>query len=258
MKKAVKLSCLAALVAILATMAFAQTSVTLTGPPPGYSYDGIYVSPYYATVGGATNTPVVCDDFGDESVPNSTWNASVTSFSGITSTNTAWGLAGANTALYGAVGYLTEQLLGTASGSVQQVIDTFALWAVFDPKGVESYLASNPITSGPLTTAALCDDIFGDKSGCTTAVARAGGLLYQAENSGYTIGQFSNLEVLSPDVSGTNTICKAESGNCPAQEFIASVGEGGSMLVYLLLAGCCCLGAIFLRSKHKTVPQVAS
>lgn len=250
MKKAVQFTCLAAIAAIcLATAAVAQTSVTLTGVA-GQSYDGIYVSPYYASVGGGASTPVICDDFADESYVNSTWNASVTSFSNVNSSNTSWGLAGANTALYGAVGYLTNLVLSAAPGTTTQIIDTFALWAVFDPKGVEQYLASHPVTSGPLTTAALCSDIFGT-SGCTSSTAVAGGLLYTAENSGFTAGQF-NLVVISPDITGTTKLCTAESGNCPAQEFIGlSVPEGGTTAAYLLLAGSCCLGAIFLRSRRR-------
>jgi len=49
----------------LAVVAVAQTPVTLTSAG-GSVYDGIYVSPYYATVNGVANTPVVCDDFGDK------------------------------------------------------------------------------------------------------------------------------------------------------------------------------------------------
>lgn len=250
MKRAVQICCLATIAAIcLATAAFAQTSVTLTGPMSGPVYDGIYMSPYYATVGGVANTPVICDDFGDDSYFNSTWSASTTSFSGITSTNTSWAAAGANTALYGAVGYLTNLVLSAAPGSTTQIIDTFALWAVFDPTGVEQYLAANPITSGTLTTAALCADIFGT-AGCTSSTALKGGLLYTAENSGFTAGGFSNLAVLSPDVTGTTSICKAEHG-CAAQEFIVSVPEGGSTAAYLLLAGFCCLGAMFVQSRRR-------
>lgn len=228
----------------LASSALAQVSVTETSPAPGPSYDGIYISPYYATVGGVTNTPIICDDFGDETWQGSTWNASVTSFSSITSTNTSWGLAGANTALYGAIGYLTMQVLSAAPGSTNQIIDTFALWAVFDPKGVESYLATNQITSGSLTTAQLCDDIFGDSTGCTTTKV-TGGLLALAES--YTTGQFSNLAVLSP-LAGS-ALCTAETG-CAAQEFIVKVAEGGATITYVFLAGLCCLVAICVKSRR--------
>jgi hypothetical protein len=255
MNKGVRIGCLAAIATMcLAISALAQTSPTLTGPTSGPVYDGIYMSPYYATVGGVANTPVVCDDFADDSYFNSTWNATITSFSSITSSNTSWGLAGANTSLYGAVGYLTNLVLSAAPGSTTQIIDTFALWAVFDPTGVERYLASNPITSGPLTTAALCSDIFGT-AGCTSATAMKGGLLYTAENGGYTTSGFLNLTVLSPDITGTSTICKAEHG-CAAQEFI-TVSEGGSTIAYLLVAGLCCVGAMLLRSRRVVTRTIA-
>jgi hypothetical protein len=257
MKKPARVCCLTVIAIVcFAISAFAQTSVTLTGPTSGPVYDGIYMSPYYATVGGVANTPVICDDFGDESYFNSTWNATVTSFSSITSSNTSWGLAGANTSLYGAVGYLTNLILSATPGSTAQIIDTFALWAVFDPTGVEKYLASNPITSGPLTTAVLCSDIFGT-SGCTSATAVHGGLLYTAENGGYTTSGFLNLTVLSPDIGGTAKVCNAEQG-CSAQEFImVSVPEGGSTIAYLLVAGLCSVGAMLLASRRAGTRTIA-
>ena len=229
-----------------ATSAFAQTNITLTSPG-GYAYDGIYVSPYYATVGGVANTPIVCDDFTDESYTNSSWSASVTPFSN-SMTNTAWTNAGQSASLYGAVGWLTQQVLAAQAGSTTQIIDTYALWAVFDPSNVAHYLAAHPITTGSLTTAQLCDDIFGDTTGCTTSTAEKGGLLYTAENSGFTPSQFG-FSVLSPYISGTNTVCNAESGNCPAQEFIEVVPESGTAAMYLLLASLSCLGAILVRSR---------
>lgn len=251
MKKAVQICCVAIFALCLANTASAQVSVTLTGPTSGPVYDGIYLSPYYATVGGATNTPVICDDFGDDSFFGSTWNATVTSFSNITSSNTSWGLAGGNTALYGAVGYLANLVLSAAPGSVAQIIDTFALWAVFDPSGVEQYLASHPITSGPLTTAALCSAIFGT-SGCTSSTPQVGGLLYTAELPSNATGGFS---VLSP-LNSAGGICAAGSG-CVAQEFVVKVPEGGTAAAYLLLAGLCCMGAMFLRRRQLATRTIA-
>jgi hypothetical protein len=236
----------------LAQVAVAQTSLTLTGVQ-GTSYDGIYVSPYYATVNGVTNTPVVCDDFGDESTIGSTWNATVTSLSSVSSSSTAWGKEGANLSLYYPVAYLTQQVLQQAPGSTSQIIDTFLLWAVFDPSGVESYLAANAINSGPLTTAALCKDIFGTV-GCTSPVALPGSMLYNAENATYTASEFSNMDVISPNIGGSSSVCTAESNGrtaCAAQEFIARVPEGGAAFAYLFLAALCCFGTIYTRSRRR-------
>jgi hypothetical protein len=239
----------------MAPWAVAQTPVTLTGVQ-GSSYDGIYVSPYYATVNGVTTT-VVCDDFGDESTIGSSWNATVTPYSNLNGTNTSWGLAGGTSQQYNAVAWLTLQVLQQAAGSTGQVIDSFADWAVFDPTGVASYLTKNAITTGSLTTVTLCADIFGT-AGCSgTWMMSDGGLLALAYGAAPPSGGYS-MSVISPDVAGSNPaeVCKAESG-CPAQEFI-EIPEGGAALAYLFMAGVCCLGAIFRRTRGQIAPAAAA
>jgi hypothetical protein len=251
MKRAIRVFLWVGITALsLGTWAIAQTSVTLTSPAPGFSYDGIYVSPYYATVGGVANTPVVCDDFGDDSTL-STWNATITPFSAISGTNTSWGLAGKNLTQYNAVGWLTLQVLQQTPGTVGQIIYSFADWALFDPSGVANYLANNPITSGTLTTAALCTDIFGTAGCGSTWFPSNGGLLATAYGAAVPAGGY-NLQVISPDIAGSNKICLAETG-CAAQEFIsASVPEGGAAMAYLLFGSLCCFGAIFLRFRRQS------
>jgi hypothetical protein len=208
------------------------------------------MSPYYATVGGATNTPVVCDDFGDDSTL-STWNATITPFSSISGTNTSWGLAGGTLPQYNEVAWFTLALLNMPTTAqptnalTQQVIDSFALWAIFDPSGVASYLEN--FSGNSANNATLCTDIFGSY-GCkwTNADGTPNGSAY-ASVTAPPPGGF-NLEIISPDVSGA--ICKAETG-CQAQEFIATVPEGGAAIGYLFLAGLCCFGAMFLRSRRQ-------
>jgi hypothetical protein len=178
MTEAVRIACLAAIATVCLTIsALAQTSATWTGPTSGLVPDGIYMTPYYATVGDAANRPVVSGDFGDDSHFNSTWNATVTSFSSITPGNTAWGLAGANR------------------------------------------------------------------------------LLYTAENGGHTTRGLFNSTGLSPEVTGTLSVCKAEHG-CAAQKFV-TVPEGGSTLAYLLVAGLCCAAAMLLRSRRVVTGTIA-
>lgn len=243
MNKAVQITSLAAIAAIcLATTALAQTSVTLTGPPPGYVYDGIYMSPYYATVGGVTNTPIICDDFGDDTHSGSTWNATVTSFSNITSTNISRGVAASNTQLYGAAGYLFGQIL-SASTPYDKVVATFELWALFDRGAVKNYLASTNAGSGvPISTTDLSNLIFG-------TATNPGGLLAGLLQQNFFASAYSNLTILSPD-NGNGPICAAGQGKRAAQEFITfSVPEGGTALTYLFLAGLFCVGAKWMRSR---------
>jgi hypothetical protein len=216
------------------------------------------MSPYYASVGGVTNTPVVCDDFGDNSTL-STWKATITPFSGITSTNTSWGLAGGTLAQYNEVGWFTLALIKIptsvqpTNALTQQVIDSFAMWAIFDPSGVASYLKN--FSGNSANNLALCADIFGSYGcGWTSADGTPNGSAY-ASVTGPPPGGY-NLVVISPNVPGTSNpvqLCAAGNNSCVAQEFIAvSVPEGGAAVGYLFLAGLCCFGAMFLRSRRQT------
>jgi hypothetical protein len=215
----------------LAPWALAQ-SVTLTSAGNNVA-DGVYVSPYYATVNGVPNTPIVCDDFADESYLNASWSASSTSFSSLSASNipTAWGAElGASAAtlkLYEEAAWLTLGVLRQAAGSPGQINYSFAVWAVFDPSGVASWL----LAYGDTTT--------------YNAVFGPGGLLAGLPTS-FSLSEFSNVLILTPEVAGGT--CTA--GSCPEQEFIEVVPEGGAALGYLFLAGLCCSGAILMRSRR--------
>jgi hypothetical protein len=244
-----------ALAAIFLAPGMVAENVTLTSAG-NTVYDGIYVSPYYATVNGVTNTPIVCDDFKDNSYLNTPYTATVTKFSNLSSSlgSTAWGplTSPASTALtlYGEAAWLTEQILQQSNGSNGEIIDSFADWAVFDPTGVASYLTDNPVTGPGLTTEALCDGIFGSTAfniNTKVCTAGSGGLLaIAAANS--SLSQFSNVVLLTPQNAGGGT-CTA--GSCSEQEFIEVVPEGGAAFAYLFLAAICCSGAIYTRSRRK-------
>jgi hypothetical protein len=250
MKKAIRAFWLGAMaVLMLAPGAFAQNTVTLTGVQ-GSSWDGIYMSPYYATVSGVSNTPVVCDDFGDDSYVGRTWNANITSFSSLSSgggglAGTAWGNVTTTTyKMYEEAAWLTEEILSQTPSSTLLIDYSFADWAVMDAPVVLSWLQA----AGDIN---VCNAIFGTGNNCTSDNV-TGGLLWTAQNNTYTAGEFSNVVIISPDVSLTsNTVCTPGTGNCPAQEFMEVVPEGGAAFAYLFLAGLCCFGAIYARSRRQ-------
>jgi len=239
----------------LAPRAFAQTvDVTSAG---SFVYDGDYVSPYYATVNGVPSTAVICDDFADTTTLNTTWSANVTQFSNLSSSlgNTVWGAyytsqkVAAATIIdwYEEAAWLTLQLLAQPSGSNNQAWYSYAEWAVFDPNSVLSWLKTHGSGGGADTAA--CEAIFGNA--CTSTTASAGSFLYNAEQN-YAKGNYSNFLILSPTVNGT--VCSpfiSGSGNCPAQEFLEIVPEGGTAAMYLLLAAVSCLGAMLFRSRRQ-------
>jgi len=228
----------------VASSAGAQ-NVTLTSAGNNI-YDNIYVSPYYATVNGTPNTPIVCDDFADNSYLNTSWSGKIAAFSSLATPGglsaTAWGSVANALQLYEEAAWLTEGVLKQAAGTQGQINYSFAVWAVFDPSGVASYLDN----SGHPSTAdiALCNAIFG-AGGCASSTV-SGGLLGQAQGNTYTLSEFSNVSIITPVVNGAT--CTA--GGCPEQEFL-EVPEGGAAFAYLFLAGLCCCGAMLLRSRQK-------
>ncbi|MFY9843950.1 MAG: hypothetical protein WA718_12865 [Terriglobales bacterium] len=246
----------------LVPWAVAQDSVTLTGVQ-GTAWDGVYMSPYYATVNGAQNTTVICNDFADESYLGSTWNANSTSLSNLSAStlgNTLWGSyyeskgLSATTIInmYDQAAWLTLGLLGQTGGSTSQAYYSFAVWAVFDPNSVLSWLKSAGDT-------AACNAVFGAGNNCSSAkVAQNSSSLLWLAQQNYMNGNYSNMALLTPlvQVNGQWVVCTPSmggaGGNCPAQEFFEMVPEGGTALIYLLLAGAACFGAMFHTRNQRT------
>src|SRR5579872_4333982 len=112
------LLCLTALVVLfLASASFAETtSVTLTGTGNNTvvwgSGFGVYVDPYTATVGGVANTPVICDDWSDNSYVGESWTANVTQASSV---GTGSPMFGSNQTLYDEVAWLATDMLANYS-----------------------------------------------------------------------------------------------------------------------------------------------
>jgi hypothetical protein len=205
-------------VAALALLCFAPcafaNSLTMTGAGNNVM-DNVYVGPYYATVNGVQNTPVICDDFADESYIGHTWNYTANNFS--TLGNALWGNQTNN---YDAAAWLTLQMLslnGNPSNATQVGYLSFAIWSLFDGSnalkglnstqlaGVNAWLGKVPLNLLP--------------------------------------GEFANFLLLTPQG------CTAGPGSCPGQEFMMLVPEGGSGAMYLLLAGLSCVGALLFRRR---------
>jgi hypothetical protein len=200
-----------------APCAFANSSLTVTGA--GNNVMGnVYVGPYYATVNGVLNTPVICDDFADETSIGSSWNFTANNFS--TLGNALWGNQASN---YEAGAWLTIQMLslnGNPNNATQVGYISFAIWSLFDKN------ALNGLNS--------------------TQLAGVGMWLGKVP-SNLTLGQFANFVILTPQG------CTNGPGSCPGQEFFQVMPEGGSAAMYLLLAGLTCFGAMRFRRRQASV-----
>jgi hypothetical protein len=239
-----------ALLLCLAPNLFAGTSLELNSPPSNNVLDGIYVGSYSATntVTGA-QTQVTCDDFKDES-NYSAATYTVNTFNNLGST--LWGsyLMSAQggheslasvTALYDEAAWLTLGML-SKNGTTQGWY-SYAIWAVFDPTDVANWLTQY----GDSTA---CNTVFGNGSwgagGCTKG---NGGLEGLAEGQTYFSGEFSNFDILTP-VCGSGPGGSGAPGSCQEQEFFQLVPEGGSSLLYLLLASVSCFGTMLYSRRR--------
>jgi hypothetical protein len=200
-----------------APCAFANSSLTVTGA--GNNVMGnVYVGPYYATVNGVANTPVICDDFADDTSIGSSWNFTANNFSTLGSA--LWGNQASN---YEAAAWLTIQMLslnGNPNNAAQVGYISFAIWSLFDKN------ALNGLNS--------------------TQLAGVGMWLGKVP-SNLTLGQFANFVILTPQG------CTNGPGSCPGQEFFQVMPEGGSAAMYLLLAGLTCFGAMRFRRRPASV-----
>jgi hypothetical protein len=198
-----------------APCALATSSLTMTGAGNNVMA-GVYVGPYYVTVNGVANTPVICDDFADDSYIGHSWNYTANNFS--TLGNALWGSQSKN---YEDAAWLTLQMLSlnsNPSNATQVGYLSYAIWSIFDSN------ALNGLNS--------------------TQLAGVNNWLGQVLPLNLTLGQFANFQILTPQG------CTGGPGSCPGQEFFQVMPEGGSAAIYLLLAGLSCFGAMLLRRRR--------
>lgn len=248
-----RLGCVAIAVLCFATWTVAQ-NITLTSDG-NIEYDGAYVGPYYATVNGVSNTPIVCDDFADQSKVGTTWKTTVISFSNLASDlgQTLWGsyylskkVASATIVdWYEQAAWLTQGLLAQSAKSSSQAYYSYAVWAVFDPSAVLQWLEKNG-QYGKADNAA-CNAVFGSNCGSVILSKLTSGLVWMAEHN-YMNGNYANLLIFTP-LGSNGKPCSV--GDCAGQEFFGpmAVPDGGAAVIYLLLAAACCFGGMFLRSR---------
>jgi hypothetical protein len=121
--------------------AFAQYTMDLTGVGNGTVVNGVYVSPYQATITGngmIYSGYVICDDFYTDSYLNAPWSASMTSAGALDGTEkfpgtqTFDGSTYSAQQAYNAAGWLANGLMNNLNDPNSQVNYSFAIWNVFD------------------------------------------------------------------------------------------------------------------------------
>lgn len=220
-------SVVAAAVLLFAPTALADTaSMLLTGVGPNGAMAGVYVGPYVATINGVS-TPVICDDFADESYLNESWTANVTTLADLTGTK--WGGLSNATTLYEEAAWLTEQL-ATASPSQAGDIQ-FAIWALFDPSAI------NGLSSGDQTIVEC--------------------LITQAQNQTFWSGEFANILIYTANTDDP-ILCNGQAcANTPPQEFIVDTPEPGELALLLIGLSVIAIGARRKKSWDRRILSLA-
>jgi hypothetical protein len=175
------------------------------------SINGTQVGP------GQSSPGMICDDFKDNIYSGETWTANAINASTLTS-NLGQTLFGGSIGMtgYQEVAYLVYQMFTTNPDAATQAAYSQAIWA----------LTGSGVDPSKLTGLAL--SLYnGVKGGKETLSAL----------------QLASLWIYTPTVPGGNN----------AQEMwgMVPVPEGGAAFGYLFLAGLCCFGAMFLRSRRQ-------
>jgi PEP-CTERM motif len=216
----------------IAPSALADTSITLTGAGSN-PVDGVYVGPYTATVNGVMGTPVICDDFSDEVFVGESWGA-VSPSGTIASPSGALFASQANSGQeYNAMAFLAEKLFALPASdptySGDAAVLQYAIWDIFDPSGVSTWLTTNSPDGALLTNAIKAAN--------------------NALGGSYTSTEFSDLSILTPAPDSQ------PAGDGRPQEFIVKTPEPGTFA--MLGIGLLMLG-ILARRKYNLAPSAVS
>jgi hypothetical protein len=188
---------------------------------------------YTATINGGSSPGIICDDFNDEVTSGEKWKAKAYEASSLASGNIGSTLFGNTIGLtgYAEVATLVSMMFGNTPNSyggitgITQSEIASAIWDITTPGGI-----SGLDKTAKALVAAVESTFGGNVSKATSYLAT-----------------LTNLWILTPDpLTGV--------GSGEPQEMWTeglSMPEGGSALMFLLLAGGTCFGAMFLKYRGR-------
>src|SRR5581483_4440914 len=215
-----------------------QVSVQFTG---GYSTvwgnaSGTYGAGIYsANINGSPSASgIICDDFNDEITSGEKWTANAYQASSLNSSNIGQTMFGNTIGLtgYAELGTLVSMMFGNIStyGSITGITQAEQSSAIWDI-GLGGTLKG--LDAKATSLVAAVEAAFG----ANTSKAQA------------YLATLTNLWILTPTPLGPGE---------PQEMWTVSVPEGGAALMYLLLAGASCFGAMFLQMRRQTAKQLAA
>jgi PEP-CTERM motif len=206
----------------LAAPAFADTANMYLSGAGSNVLDGVYVGPYTATINGVS-TPVICDDFGDESYIGESWTANTSTFPSLSNVKFT---SAPETQKYEEAAYLALELLAAPVNSLQAGELQFALWGVFTPSAITDLTGYNAA----------------DGAAAQSYLTGA-----EANYSTLTSAQLAEFTFYTPNTNDPITCGDGRCAKTPPQEFLAVKTPEPSALL-LLSFGLACL---FLLSRKQ-------
>lgn len=234
--RAASLLCTGVFFALSVTSASAQFPMTVTGPADGPVLDGVYISPYYATVDGVPET-VICDDFSTDIYFGYSWTTSETNLSSISGESTVDATLKFDEAApatpaeqqndYTVAAYLATEILDAqqADDVTAQGQYSFALWYLFESSAVTNWL-----------------DGAGDTTTLNAAIADVANAKSAVSTAGLTPASYSNVTIYSPTPLGSS------------QEFISVAMPEPSSPALLGIYLMAVLGLAFVLRKRLAGP----
>jgi hypothetical protein len=243
--RALMLASFVAALLLVPTAAFGE-SMYLENAGGVVAYGALYVDPYYATIGALTGQKVICDDFRDDSYVGERWTAEVYRWDGTLTSLTGTRMAHLNndsgTLLqkYTEVAWLSQQLLNHLDGGDSQRYISFALWSVFLPTEVTSWLDARSV-SAP------------ERDKITGWLTLAAGVSPSSPNGQQAL---ANITIYSP--TNTPPTCGASTcASAPPQEFLVVTAGSpipdapeGSSVAILAFELAAVLGGVLLARKR--------
>jgi len=219
---------------VLISTAFADPTLTLTGPPPGNVMGNYYVAPYQGTVTnptvpalGSGTLNLICDDFTHDVAKGMSWQIQVSTFADLSTTR----FGTAEAVQYQEAVWLIDQMNFSSSNATVLANNgyaQYAIWALFQAPNVGS----------------------NDSAAKTWLSANQ-------SSAGLTAGQVSNINLMIDaavaNYQGVNTagfyILTPDAGQ-PGQEYITQVPVPEPATVSL-----CASGLLALWSRRKKLVQ---
>jgi hypothetical protein len=189
---------------------------------------------YSGAINGQSSPGIICDDFNDEITSGEKWNAYAYQASSLTTSNIGETLFGSTIGItgYAELATLVSMMFGngTTYGSITGITQaelSSAIWDITTPGGLSGLDAK-----AQALVAAVEAAFNGNNSKAQTYLAT-----------------LTNLWILTPTPKGPGEA--QEMWTDPPSSLAVTVPEGGTALLYLLLAGFSCFVAMLFSNKSR-------